>query len=184
MLMDKKELKKRELTESMKTYILENGLAKSSLRNLAKASDTSDRMLLHYFQDKEELMTDVLQAITQDLIQLLKANETGTWPLKTLIPYLSQMMKEPVIKPYLNLWLELMAEASKKEEPYYSAARDIASSFKNFYKEVLMVEPGQSKEHMDAFALVLVEGMVMMDALDFDDDIRNALGGLNELGEN
>ncbi len=178
--MKKGEMKKQAHIESMKHYILENGLTKASLRNLAKASGTSDRMLLHYFQDKEDLMTEVLQAITQDLIDLLKANQTEPLPLNVLVPHLGKMLKEPAVKPYLRLWLELMAEASKKEEPYYSAARKIAASFKAFYREVLLVEKEESKEKLDALALVMVEGLVLMDALDFDEDINLALQALKE----
>ena len=42
--------------ERMADHVLSEGLAAGTLRPLAAAAGTSDRMLLYYFADKDELL--------------------------------------------------------------------------------------------------------------------------------
>ena len=42
--------------ERMADYVLSEGLGAATLRPLAAAAGTSDRMLLYYFADKDELL--------------------------------------------------------------------------------------------------------------------------------
>ncbi len=52
------------LLDMIADHLLAAGLGKSSLRLLAAACRTSDRMLLYYFADKDSLMVAALQAIS------------------------------------------------------------------------------------------------------------------------
>ena len=176
--MKKGERRKSELTEKMVEYILAHGIHSASLRNLAKAAGTSDRMLLHYFKDKEELLTVVLSTISKQLILMLDHTEMEQKTFSHMVRYLYQMMKDPEIKPYMKLWLELIATASKKEDPYYPIAREIGNHFYEFYKETIKVEEGEDQERMAALALVMVEGVALLESLDFDEHILLAIEGL------
>ena len=51
-------MSRETLLPLLAAYVLENGLADVSLRPLAKAAGTSDRMLLYHFGSKEELVID------------------------------------------------------------------------------------------------------------------------------
>ncbi|MFE5828326.1 TetR/AcrR family transcriptional regulator [Streptomyces erythrochromogenes] len=55
--------KREHLLRQVRAYVISNGLADLSLRPLAKALGTSDRMLLYYFGSKEQLLA---QALEQD----------------------------------------------------------------------------------------------------------------------
>lgn len=47
-------------------------MKESSLRQLASRIGTSDRMLIHYFKDKETLMTTIFNIVIIKLINVLK----------------------------------------------------------------------------------------------------------------
>ena len=50
-----------ELAEAATDYVLEHGIIDLSLRPLAAAIGTSDRMLLYHFRDKDDLVATVLR---------------------------------------------------------------------------------------------------------------------------
>ena len=50
-----------ELAEAATDYALEHGLIGLSLRPLAEALGTSDRMLLYHFEDKDDLVATILR---------------------------------------------------------------------------------------------------------------------------
>lgn len=52
--------KRRELLDQVRQYVIRNGLVDLSLRPLARALGTSDRMLLYYFGTKERMIADAL----------------------------------------------------------------------------------------------------------------------------
>lgn len=177
--MKKGELRKQEIQEKMANHILINGLQSGSLRSLAQAAGTSDRMLLHYYQDKEELMTEVLTQISDNLITILEQARTVPIPFNQLVPHLYQLIKNPVVKPYIQLWLELIARASKKEEPYYSIAKQIGNSFIQYCSELIQADD-EEKEKLAPLTFIIVEGIAMLDAIDFEPNINKALEGFSD----
>jgi len=56
--------RREELTEAAADYLLDHGLIGLSLRPLAAALGTSDRMLLYHFADKDDLVATVLRVST------------------------------------------------------------------------------------------------------------------------
>lgn len=67
----KPETRRAEIIERLTDHVLAHGLSASSLRPLAKAAGTSDRMLLYYFKDKAEIISAVLQLISARLLVML-----------------------------------------------------------------------------------------------------------------
>ena len=57
------------LAEQATDYVLEHGLIDLSLRPLAAALGTSDRMLLYHFQDKNDLVATVLNISNERSVQ-------------------------------------------------------------------------------------------------------------------
>ena len=53
--------RREELAEAATDYALEHGLIGLSLRPLAQALGTSDRMLLYHFDDKDDLVATILR---------------------------------------------------------------------------------------------------------------------------
>src|SRR4029079_19181133 len=56
--------RREELAEAATDYASENGLIGLSLRPLAEALGTSDRMLLYHFRDKHHLVATILRTAT------------------------------------------------------------------------------------------------------------------------
>ena len=61
------------LAEAATDYVLEHGLLDLSLRPLAAALGTSDRMLLYHFKDKNDLVATVLHVSNDRSVQGIRA---------------------------------------------------------------------------------------------------------------
>ncbi len=58
--------------------------------------------------------------VAERLVALLESTRAEPMPFQVLTPGLAEMIKDPHVRPYLRLWLELVAFAAGGEE-YYSA---------------------------------------------------------------
>jgi AcrR family transcriptional regulator len=90
-------------------YVLERGLAGLSLRPLAKALDTSPRMLLYDFGTKERLIHEVLAEIRRREAGLLEA-EVHT------LEDVWRWIAAPEREPFLRLFFEVYVDALGREE--------------------------------------------------------------------
>lgn len=176
--MRKGESRKQQLLESMADHLLTNGLEGASLRSLAAAAGTSDRMLLHYFADKEALLTATLTRITQRLVAVLASAQAEQMPFQSLVVYLASMMKAPAIQPYMRLWLELATLAARNQEPFCSVAKDILTTFSVWIGSALRVEKEEDREALAALTLAIIEGFNIFDAVGDDTKQTRALAGL------
>lgn len=127
----KKTLAKRQvLVEQLEAYILVNGLTGIGIRELAKAADTSDRMLLYYFATRDELIDAVLSSIANkmetQLSQLLGEHKRTT---NVLLEELTVLGRAPEFLPTIRLWFELVGLAARDQEPYRSNAMHIAQNW-------------------------------------------------------
>ncbi len=104
--MDKFEQKRQDYTHHIAKATLASSIKEMSLKKMATAAGTSDRMLMHYFKDKQDIETAVLTAISQELIDLLQQPDLKL-EFTAFVRFLRQAIDEPRIKPYLNLWFEI-----------------------------------------------------------------------------
>lgn len=176
--MKRGELRRHELLERLADHLLAQGLQGASLRPLAAAVGTSDRMLLHYFADKEELLSATLELITRRLIVMLDAARAEPLPFHALLPLLTGMVKSPEIQPYLRLWIELLPLAAAGQEPFRSIARRISTAFHSWIAAALQVDREAERDPLAALTLMMIEGVVMFDALGDDTTPAAALDGL------
>ena len=80
--------RRQVLAEAATDYVLEHGLIDRSLRPLAAALGTSDRMLLYHFKDKNDLVATVLNV----------SNDRSVREIRSLAP--SRNVRQAVI----DLW--------------------------------------------------------------------------------
>lgn len=64
--------RREELAEAATDYALEHGLIGLSLRPLAEAIGTSDRMLLYHFADKDDLVATILRTSLERSVRSLQ----------------------------------------------------------------------------------------------------------------
>jgi len=176
--MKKFDEKKQIIMEKIADHLLSHGMKDSSLRPLAAVAGTSDRMLLHYFANKEELMTSVLFLITERLIAILNNTKSEQLSFQLLLPYLAGMVRDPNVRPYLRLWLELAASAAEGEEYYRTIARQICDIYFDWIASALKVEREEDRISLAAFAFATIEGLVLLDLLGSDSLIACALDGI------
>ena len=114
--MTKDDQRRVALIEKLADHMLIHGLSGSSLRALAKAAGTSDRMLLYYFRDKDELLAATSERIAARLTIILAGRMAPT-PLAedALIAHLIAVLGEEECWPYMRLWLEMASRAAGGE---------------------------------------------------------------------
>ncbi len=110
----KADLHRDTLLDSLANHVLAHGLAASSLRRLASAAGTSDRMLLYYFADKSALMAAVLERIGARLLgELMARGSSAPLPLEPLRRKLVALLGADDLWPYMQLWFEISALAAR-----------------------------------------------------------------------
>lgn len=176
--MEKTEERRRVILEKIADHLLEYGMKGSSLRPLAAAAGISDRMLLHYFENKNEVMTATLHLVAARMIRLLESARSTPMPFQVLMPHLVGMRHDPNIRPYLRLWLELAALSASGEEPYHQIARQIGDHFYAWLAAELQVTTEDERSKMAALAFVIIEGCVFMDAIGENSIIAKAMEGM------
>ena len=111
------------LAEAATDYALEHGLIGLSLRPLAAAIGTSDRMLLYHFADKDDLVATVLRVSTDRSVEEIRALApaadvpgfvVGFWDAST----------SGQLERCQRLYVEAAALGLLGQEPYASVVRE------------------------------------------------------------
>ncbi|MEM7329062.1 MAG: TetR/AcrR family transcriptional regulator [Pseudomonadota bacterium] len=162
--------KRSQLIDQLADHVLAEGLLQASLRPLAKAVGTSDRMLLYYFKDKNDLIEAVLDRIAMRITLILdQTSAPAPLPLEQLAPMLVQSMKSDLFWPYLRLWLEVAALSAGGDPLYQACGERIGRGFVDWGGKQLQVEREADRAHQAAKLLVLVEGSVLLRSLGLED---------------
>ncbi len=158
-----RETRRAAAIERMADHVLAHGLAGASLRPLAAAAGTSDRMLLYYFADKEELLAATLGAVASRLTAMLDAAlpAGARLPYGALLAAVWTAVGSPALRPYMRLWLELAAAAASGLQPHRGVAAAIMDGFVDW-----------AGSHLDdpdpaavAGLLATLEGCLFLDAV-------------------
>ena len=110
------------LAERATDYVLEHGIAGLSLRPLAAALDTSDRMLLYHFGSKDALVAGVIERANDRSVAALRALPAARSP-RAAVQALWRAWQQPVIDWCLRVYAQSAALGLLGDEPYLSAAR-------------------------------------------------------------
>lgn len=99
-------------------YVLRRGVADLSLRPLAAALGTSDRMLLYHFGSKRALVERVLERASTDLASIVLAEMSSGGTSTERLERLWGRLASAESQPYLRLWFEVQGLAAMGREPY------------------------------------------------------------------
>lgn len=141
-------------------HLLAHGVTRLSLRPLAAALGTSDRMLLYYFGTRDGLLVAALAELGRRLEeQLAAALPADPVPAPELVDLLWRASDLPGAEPYLRLYLEVSALAARGEEPYRTAAGSIADGWIGWFAARLDTE-GSARDAA-AGVLAALDGLLL-----------------------
>ena len=118
--------RRRTLLDLAVDHVLEHGITTLSLRPLAAALGTSDRMLLFYFDSKSNLVRRILERASDRLTETVVAG-LGPPPgsRDELVRGLWRSVRGDDAAPYIRLFFEITGPALRHEEPYREVAEGI-----------------------------------------------------------
>ena len=108
-----------ELAEGATDYVLEHGLIGLSLRPLAAALGTSDRMLLYHFSDKDDLVATVMRVSNDRSVRAIRALPASPG-LRQAVLDLWHAFSTPELARCQRLYVEACALGVLGAEPYAS----------------------------------------------------------------
>jgi AcrR family transcriptional regulator len=115
--------RREELTEAAADYLLEHGLIGLSLRPLAAALGTSDRMLLYHFADKDDLVATVFRAAVNRGVADLEALPAAR-DVRGCVLRLWQVSQEGRLEKCHRLYVEAAALGLLGRQPYVDVVRE------------------------------------------------------------
>lgn len=177
--MSRTDARRQALIEKIADHLLSNGLQGASLRPLAAAAGTSDRMLLHYFKDKDQLLSAALMLLSHRLLLLLEQARGAQLPFESLLQALAGMLKDSEIRPYLRLWLELASGAASGNTLYRDTAGEMCRNFFEWISAAIAVQQESDRAPLASLALATLEGCVLLDMVGAEHHVSLALEGLS-----
>jgi AcrR family transcriptional regulator len=171
-------LDQREQTlQKLSQHILKEGLSKTSVRQLAKAADISDRMLLYYFEDKTDVLTSVMMRIAMGLLAELNQSMAETEKLSAgeLFIRTAALAQDDAFAPYMQLALEITSAASRGQVPFEMIGKQIAEGYIMWLEARLTTKDPARRRAQAAMILAMIDGLVMLRAGTNDEMTRQAI---------
>lgn len=173
--MTKSEDRRALILDRLADHVLAHGLIASSLRPLAKAAQTSDRMLLYYFADKAEIVAATLGCVAARMMTLMSAHAAQTpLPLDELIPRIADTLSDAAFWPYMRIWLEIASRAAGGDAFYRTTGEAIGRAFLGWGGAQIACSEGE-REWLSARLLIMIEGTVLLKSIGLEQEARMAL---------
>jgi AcrR family transcriptional regulator len=172
----KVQLSRETLLPAMAAHVLEHGLGGASLRPLAKAAGTSDRMLIYHFGNKETLITELLNyiaAIYSAGLDAALGSDRPTTRQECLARILDQT-SNPAMQAFLVLWWDIVAGAARGVPGYREAAGQMMT------KQLAWLEQQMPADDPDPaggarYLMTVIEGALMLGTVGHGDTAREGL---------
>ena len=157
---------REKLLPLMAAHILAHGMAGASLRPLAKAAGTSDRMLIYHFGNKERLIEDLLAYIARSYSDALDASLSANQSRsrRELLDRIVAHTGSREMEPFLALWWEIVAGCARNVPGYRDAAKSIMSQLLDWLTDQM---PADDPDPVGGaqYLLTLIEGAQMLSAI-------------------
>ncbi|EAQ30614.1 transcriptional regulator, TetR family protein [Erythrobacter sp. NAP1] len=156
-------MSRETLLPLLAAHVLEHGLAAASLRPLAKAAATSDRMLIYHFGNKEQLLADILAHIADTYSLALDAAVGGerAQSRQEVVSRILAQVREPAMQPFQTLWWEIVAGSARGVPGYHEAAEAVMARLLEWL-ETQMPENDPDPVGGARYLLTLIEGAQML----------------------
>ncbi len=179
----RREEKRAGIVEKLAAHVLSAGLGETGLRRLAAVAETSDRMLLYYFENKEEILSAVLGRIASGLTDSLEAI-LGNAPLPPAraLETIWATVREDAAADQLRLWLDLSSRASRGDPFYQEVVARVGADWVAWLSKILDV-PAEDKAALAVLMMGAVDGQAVLFPTELakgDAAIRELVGLLEE----
>jgi len=157
---------------AMAEHVLANGVQAASLRPLAAAAGTSDRMLIYHFGSRELLLTEVLQHIAGGLAARITAefDAAGVEGPAQVLEAARKVIAEAEVRAALRIWLELLSLSPQQRAPFDAIASAIAEGFLGLIRHYVP----DAEDAITVFAMI--EGMLVLQEAGLADEVETVLG--------
>lgn len=158
--------RRQAMIEKMGAFVLTHGVEAASLRPLAKAAGTSDRMLIYHFTSKDALMAEVIAHLVQQMAGGLEAlgGDVHFADADAAVAGLGTLMRSPMFAPYLGLWFDILSRATRETDGPFRATATGALDFFAGWIESRLDLPDATRRAEAQKALARIEGMLVMQA--------------------
>lgn len=161
-MMARKKSDRQALLGALARHVLAHGLNAASLRPMAAAADTSDRMLIYHFGSKGGLITELLGFLAAEMAARLDA---AVPPARfsseaQLVGEILRLMRSEAFRPYMRVWWDIVSAAALGSAAHLQAGHAIIG----LYLDWLALRHPLGAQGAPR-ALVLIEGSLMMDAV-------------------
>ncbi len=170
---NKTHMSKETLLPKLAAHVLEHGLGGASLRPLAKAAETSDRMLIYHFGNKESLIADLLEYIAglySAGLDAMMGDERPTSRQDVVARILAQG-RNPMMEPFLVLWWEIVAGAARGNPAHKAAAEAMMDRLLDWLETQMPFDDPDPKGGA-RYLMTLIEGSLMLDVVDHAETAR------------
>ncbi len=164
-------------------HLLEHGLARTSLRQLAAAAGVSDRMLLYYFADKAEVLAAVMARVAGELAMRLAVAIPDGAPLPPaeLVRRAAEFTTGPEMRRFMRLWVEVVAAAARGEAPFPAIVAQVMAGFRQWVDARLDLPEGADREGAAAAIIAVIDGLALVDICSEDEIAPRMAAALGQL---
>jgi len=127
-----------QLLEGAVQYVLRHGIGDLTLRPLAAALGTSDRMLVYHFGGKEQLIDEALRLAYERWFDELARHRKPARTPGGAIRRLWRVVNAPEMAPCLRLYLEVAALSLHRPERHRDANRTMMEQWRAVVTEWLV----------------------------------------------
>ncbi len=154
---------KETYANAIADFLLEEGLATASLRPIAKAAGTSDRMLIYHFGDKAGVLQAGLDVVVDRNMAILEAAlPPDPLPATQIMMLMEQALQSPAFQSAYAVFFELAAMSLRGDENARVIGQRIAEHLHGWLAARL-TEPDRAGE-----LLAAIDGWAVLSAVGLD----------------
>lgn len=157
-------MNKPDLIAAMAAHVRNVGLAGASLRPLARAAGTSDRMLIYHFGTKAKLIDALLDRLAQEILGALGAAlPARPAPSEAaLAGDILALFRTPTFRPYLRVWFDILSATGRADGDHAETARRILAGQVDWIAARLPADTQDPKSRAKAM-LAVIQGALVLD---------------------
>lgn len=147
-------------------HLIQHGLHTSGLRAIARSVGISDRMIMYYFETKEDLVSEALLLIGEQMAASTEAAiPRGNASAKAILDTLTESLRSDEVRAVMRLWFEIIGLAMRGQDPYRRTAEHLLARSEAQIRSKLRSD----QKHKAPEVLAALEGSIMLDLLSHRD---------------